>query len=146
MKTRHNFENDQKDVSVKPINKSLNPMIAGILLIIAGIFSLLLFSLLVTIDESAIEEMIEKSVLFREATSGSTLEELRNTYSTCGIVGCIISVFMLLGGILALKRKMWGIAIVAGLLGIFSVILLIIPGILSIVATILIAMSKQEFQ
>lgn len=62
----------------------------------------------------------------------------------CGAIGIILSLFALLGGIMSLLRKNWALALVGGILGLFT-IGFIIGSVLSLVALILIAVSKKEY-
>lgn len=62
----------------------------------------------------------------------------------CGAIGIILSLFALLGGIMSLQRKNWAFALVGGILGLFT-IGFIIGSVLSLVALILIAVSKKEY-
>jgi hypothetical protein len=81
-----------------------------------------------------------------------TQEQLKQGFFICGTVGCIMAVLSILGGVLALKRKIWGLALVASipqsLLGIIvpSLSLLFVSGIMALVGLFLIAFSRREFQ
>lgn len=79
-----------------------------------------------------------------EEEEDRTLEVYAIIYS-CAIIGIILSIFTLLGGISALKRKHFGLAAVGAVLGFISPFF-IIGTILSVVALILLAMSKDEFK
>jgi hypothetical protein len=57
-----------------------------------------------------------------------------------GLICTILPVITLVGGIMALKRRMWGLALVGGILGLFST-----GFIFSLIGLILVAMSKNEF-
>ena len=96
-------------------NKSSMPMIAGILLIIAGVLALLSWISVITMDVS----MIDMSVL-QELDPTITLEQVQELLVICGTIGCILAVIPILGGILALKRKLWGIALAGGVVGLFT--------------------------
>jgi hypothetical protein len=62
----------------------------------------------------------------------------------CGGIGIIFSIFPLIGGIFAIQRKMWGLGVAGGVLGIFS-LGFIIGSILALIGLILIAVSRREF-
>ncbi|MEE8564982.1 MAG: hypothetical protein V3S79_01205, partial [Candidatus Thermoplasmatota archaeon] len=51
-----------------------------------------------------------------------------------------------LGGIISIKRKMWGFTIVMSIIGLFTIGPFLLSSILSLIALILIALSKKEFQ
>ena len=62
-----------------------------------------------------------------------------------GIIGCIISIFPVFAGILAIKRKQWPLIVIGCVICLFIFIPLIIPGILASIGLILIFISKKEF-
>jgi hypothetical protein len=66
--------------------------------------------------------------------------------STCAIVGCIIAVFPILGGILSIKRKMWGFVLASGIIGLLTIVPSVVSGILSLVAIVMVVISRKEFQ
>ncbi len=62
-------------------------------------------------------------------------------------VGLVVlfCIFAIVGGILALRRRMWGLALVGGILGLFTLGPFFISSILALVGLILVAISKEEF-
>jgi len=125
----------------QPSNKSSMPMIAGILLIIAGVLALLSWISVITMDVS----MIDMSVL-QELDPTITLEQIQELLVICGTIGCILAIFSILGGILALKRKLWGIALAGGIVGLFTIGPIFISSILALISIILVIISRKEFQ
>jgi hypothetical protein len=75
-----------------------------------------------------------------------TVEQLQSFLTICGIIGCIVSVFTLTGGIVALKRKAWGLAIVGSILGLFTIGPALLGSILSLIGLIFLVMSRKDFQ
>jgi len=73
-------------------------------------------------------------------------EKVKDFYTICGTIGCILSVFPILGGIVTLKRKMRGLALVGGLIGLFMIGPLFASSILSLIGLIFVGLSKEEFQ
>jgi len=69
---------------------------------------------------------------------------LESILYVCGALIAIFSIFAILGGIMALQRKMWALALVGSILGIFSWGYFI-SSILCLIGMILIAVSKNEF-
>jgi hypothetical protein len=132
------------DAPAPPSKKSSIPTIAGVLLLVAGILALLLWISAITIDVSTMESMVDISQL-QKLDPTITPEKIKEFFTICGTVGIILSVFTVLGGILAVKRKLWGIALTCGILGLYGLII-IFPGILSLIGLILIAISRKEFQ
>lgn len=123
----------------QPITPSSLSLIAGILLIIAGLIGLFTWTSALAFDSSMLEAVLPPD-------AGITIEQLQSILTTCGIIGCILSVFTLTGGIVALKRKAWGLAIVGGILGLFTIGPLFMGSIISLVGLILVALTRKDFQ
>jgi len=118
-------------------NNSYKPMIAGILLLIAGLLGIYTWisASFFNIDPTIIEQ------------SGVeiTIEQIEAILGVCTIIGIILSIFPILGGILSIKRKMWGFCIVMSIIGLFTIGPFLISSIISLIGLILIALSKNEF-
>jgi hypothetical protein len=56
----------------------------------------------------------------------------------CGIILLLLGIVSLLGGILAMVRKAWGVALLAGILT--------LPSLLGLIGLILVAISRDEFK
>lgn len=132
---------------LEPTKKTIKPTLAGILLIVIAIFTIIISATLVTIDESTVEEIIEGNPQIQKLMSDTNLknQDLMNIYSTCGTIGIVISIFIILSGVLALKRRLWGIALVGAIIGIATFLISIISGILAIIPLILLIISRKEF-
>jgi len=132
-----------------PFQRSLNilskPFIAGILLIIAGVVAILFWIQFFSLDATTLESVIDIQQ-FKEIDPTITPEKLLGFLSTCAVIGCILAIFPILGGLLALKRKMWGVSLACSIIGLFTLGLLFISSGLSLIALILLIISKQEFQ
>lgn len=63
----------------------------------------------------------------------------------CGGIGVVFGTFAIVGGVLALQRRMWALALTGSILGIFSGAFLGIGSVLCFVAMILLAISSEEF-
>jgi len=127
-----------------PSKKNQYPKIAGILLIIAGILSLIFWLQFYSIDVSYIEEsgILSQS---QKLDPDITAEELVSVLKTCATIIIIISIFPLLGGILSIKRKLFGIALACSVIGIFSLGILFLSSVFSGIALILLIVSRKEF-
>jgi len=121
------------------------PLIAGILLIIAGAFSIIIWIPILAVDTTMIEQVVDITQ-FQQIDPSITIENVKEFFNICATVGIIISIFTILGGILSIKRKQWGIALSLSIIGLYGFFPLIIGGILSFIALILIALSRKEFQ
>jgi hypothetical protein len=125
----------------QPLNRSSMPMVAGILLIISGVLALLSWVSVITTAVS----IIDISML-QEMDLTITLEQAQEMLVICGTIGCILAIFVILGGVLALKRKLWGMALAGGILGLFTIGPLFISSILALISIILVIISRKEFQ
>ena len=128
----------------EPVEKLSNnrPMlhIAGLLLIIAGALAIITWISVIATDVAVIDIS-----LFQRIDSSITAEKVKDFYVTCGTIGCILSAFPILGGIVALKRKMRSLALIGSLVGLFLIGPVFISSILSAIGLILIVKSKKEF-
>ncbi|KYK21575.1 hypothetical protein AYK25_08030 [Thermoplasmatales archaeon SM1-50] len=132
----NDYVSDQKKGQQKP---SSMPLIAGIFLIIAGLLGLFTWSSAIALESSMIESVLP-------ADAPITAEQLQSFLTTCGIIGCILSVFTLTGGIVAVKRKAWGLAVVGGILGLFTIGPFLFGSIISLVGLIFVIISRKDFQ
>lgn len=141
------IENPSNDINVsQSSNKSSIPLIAGILLIVAGVFSLISFiTSYLVLDLTTIESM-GFITQFQQIYPDMTPEQVLGIVKTCTIVFLIIAIFPILGGILALKKKMWGIALACSIIGLFSIGILFTSSVISLIAMILLIISRNEFQ
>jgi hypothetical protein len=143
---------EQDALFQQPIIKTSKPTIAGILLIIAAIIALLFFVQIVMVNDSTIQSVYNSTQSQITQNVNMTQEQLKQGFVICGTVGCIMAVLSILGGILSLKRKIWGLALVVSipqsLLGIIvpSFSLLFVSGVMALVGLLLIAFSRREFQ
>jgi hypothetical protein len=128
-----------------PSNRSSIPMIAGIILLIAGVFSIFFWIQIFTLDVTTLESVIDISQ-FKQIDPSITPEKIIAFLDTCAIIGCIIAVFPILGALFALKRKLWGIALTCSIIGLFSLGILFTSSGLSFIAMILLIISRKEFQ
>jgi len=125
-----------KTDSINSKKQSSNkPLIAGILLIIASIIAILNYSYILFIfdDLSSIYSVIPNA------------SDVSNILFVCFIIGIIFSILALLGGIISIKRKTWSLALTGSIFGLLTVGPLFISSVLSLVALILIAISKDDF-
>ena len=134
------------DQTQQPIHPSSKPLIAGIFLIIAGLLGILFWSIILAFDPS----MLDPSTIVLPPDSPFSIEQLQSMFQsillTCGIIGCALSIFTLVGGIVAVQRKAWGLAIVGGILGLFTIGPFFLGSIMSLIGLILVAISRKDFQ
>ena len=121
--------------------KDSKPLIAGVLLIIAGLMSILTWIAVFSIDYS----MIDLSILETQNMTITT-EQLQSIMSICATIGIILSIFPLLGGILSIQKKLWGGALAGSIIGLFTAGPIFLSSILSLISLILLIISRDQFQ
>ncbi len=108
--------------------KTMKPMIAGILLVLAGIMAIAAWAIIFT----------SPAAFFLAAF-------LPGLVVICGAIAFILSILTLLGGVMALRRRMWGLALLGSILGLFTIGFFGLSSLLSLIALIVLAMSRSEF-
>ena len=139
------LENNSNKTFLEKKDRSLFVIISAVLLIIAGVLALLSYIQILIIDVNTIESLIDIAQ-FQDQNVNLTSAQIKEFLNTCAIIGCIISVFPILSGILSFKKKLWGIALAGALIGLFSFGPMFISSILCLISAILLFLSKQEFQ
>ncbi len=110
-----------------PKPRSKAPIVGGILVLISGIVSVL--------DGIHIIATHSEDPIFGDIAM------------TCGTMMLIFGVIALLGGIIAIQRKNWGIALVGGVFALLSLAgPFLMSSILGLIGLILIATSKNDFE
>ena len=115
------------------------PLIAGILLIIAGLLGIYIWISAPFFDSSVIEESL------RQSGADISIEQFESILNTCTTIGLIISIFPILGGIFSIQRKNWSFCIVLAIIGLFTIGPFFISSLLSLIGLILIIISKNQF-
>ena len=129
----------------QPSNKNSYPLIAGIMLIIAGILGIINWIQTFTLDVTTLGSLFDINQI-QEIYPQITYEQILGFLQTCAIIGIIISVFPILGGLLAIKKKLYYIAVTGSIIGLFSIGIMLTSSLLSLIALILLIISKKEFQ
>ncbi|MCJ7571007.1 MAG: hypothetical protein MUO82_03910 [Candidatus Thermoplasmatota archaeon] len=139
------LENDlQLNPYAKENKTSPKIIIAGVLLIIAGVLSIIMLIFLNATLSSNPGQFINISQ-FTEIDPNITLDDVIGLMNICLSIAMVISIFPILGGILCFRKKLWGICLTCAIIGIFTIWPLIIPGILSVIAVVLLYLSRKEF-
>jgi len=84
-------------------------------------------------DEDEIEDDIDEDFI-------------ETVVNVCGAIILISGLFLLIGGIFAIKRIHWGVALLGAILGVFTIGPWFLGTVLSLVALVLIFLSKEEFK
>jgi hypothetical protein len=135
METRK--EGDQLKDSSQPESKTWKPIVAGILCIAAGAMGLIAITFLITFGATfgaEIAREVLKSMGFWHSGVPLTIIGL------ISIPLIIINAIAIIGGIYALQRKTWGLAL-AG-----SICAIVPAQILGIIAVVFTVVSKKEFK
>ena len=143
------YKNKMDEQVQQTMNKISKTIIAGILLIIAGTLSVIMWMGLAAMDISIIETTIIPEFESISSEYGSmtfSAESMKDLFVICGTIGFFLSVFTILGGIISIKRQMWGVALAGSILGIFTIGPLFASSVLSLIGLILIVTSKSEFK
>jgi len=126
-------------------NKSILPTIIGFLLIIAGAVALMNWLSVFSLDINNLSSYYNISQL-QQVYPNITEEQFLGFIKTCATIGLVISIFPILGGVLALKRKMWGISVACSIIGLLSIGIFFTSSLFSFIAIIILFISKKEFQ
>jgi len=117
----------------------MKPVIAGVVLVLAGLLGLLTWASALAVNTSMLQSILPEN-------SPITAEQLQSLLLVCGIIGSILSVIALAGGIVALRKKGWGLAMIGSVLGLFTIGPYFLASILSFIGLILLVLSRKEFQ
>ena len=139
-------EMDNLQYPVQPIpQKSILPTIVGFLLIIAGFVAIMNWLSVFLLDINSLGSYYDLTQL-QQVYPNITNEQFLGFLKTCAVIGLIISIFQILGGVLSIKRKMWGISVACSIIGLFSIGILFTSSLLSFIAIVILFISKKEFQ
>jgi len=119
-------------------NPSMMPVLAGILLILTGLLGLLTWVSAISVDTSMIQDILPSN-------SPITAEQLQSFLLVCGIIGSILSIIALAGGIVALRRKGWGLAMIGSVRGLFTIGPYFLASILALIGLIILVISRKDF-
>jgi len=119
-------------------------VVAGVLLILSGVINVIFWIPFFFIDTTTLNTMINITQ-FKQINPDITIEQIHGFFTVCATIGVIITVFPILGGVFSLKRKMWGLCLACSVIGVFTFIPSVIAGILSLIAMVLLLISKKEF-
>ena len=153
-KTRFDSNIDEKkplkSVNIEPLSQQPSsrfsmPTVAGFILIIAGLLAIFNWIQIFLLDITTIESFIDINQI-KEFYPSITYEQLLGFFHTCAIIGIVISIFPILGGLLAIQRKFYYIAIIGSIIGLFSIGILFSSSFFSLIGLILLIISRQKFQ
>lgn len=112
-----------------PPQKTLTPIAAGILLLIGGVLALINGALIAAAG----------------AEASSIVPGIEEMLFACAALEIVFSILTVVGGICAVQRKVWGLALVGSIFGMLSIGPLFLSSIFGLIGLILVAVTKQEF-
>lgn len=119
----------------KKVEKTWKPMIGGVLALIAGIIGCI-GGLVIAVFGGVAGGIL--SVIGLGGLGGIVV--------AVGVIVLILGVIAIVGGVHALKRKSWGLALAGSICAVFCPGPFAIPTILGILAIIFVAIGKGEFR
>lgn len=125
-------------VASVPRQSTVMSLIGGVLVVISGLLGIILGLILAVLSSSITDLM---GGMYGE----DVLSAVEGILVTCGVIWFIIGLVALIGGVFAIRRKKWGIAIVGGVFALFTIGPYFLGSILGLIGLILIAISKDEF-
>ena len=114
-----------------PKPHTMLPIAGGALLLVAGILSIADWAMILLNPD------LMAFLAFIPGATGIVL--------ICGAIGIIFCLLAIIGGIMAILRKMWALALVGSILGLLTIGPFFMGSLLSLIALILIAISRHEF-
>jgi hypothetical protein len=139
-------EKDDLKYSFKPAsNKSILLTIIGFLLIIAGALAIINWLSFFLLDITTLGTYYDITQI-QQIYPNVTPEQFLGFLKTCAAIGLIISIFPILGGLLTIKRKIWGISVACSIIGLLSIGILFTSSLISFIAIIILFISKKEFK
>lgn len=111
-----------------PRQPSSTPLAAGILILIGGVLAL-----------------IDGAYMAAIGAAASFLPGVGDIIMMCAAIMIIFAILAIVGGICALQRKVWGLALVGAIFCMISIGPMFISSILGLIGLILVAISKDDF-
>jgi hypothetical protein len=142
----NDFSNPNSEQDNLQYSRSNNSMlkIAGILLILAGIIIIIHWVYIMMSPDFT--DILMNTGEYNNMNI--TSKDLVTVFNFCGALGIGLSLFTIIGGIVALQRRMFWLALIGGIVGIFAIspLFFFIPNIVSLVGTLLVFRARKEFQ
>jgi hypothetical protein len=122
-----------------PKPRSSKPVIAGVLIIIAGLAALAMGLFYMVLDVGTIED--SGVALPPEVT----IEDIQSVLVVCGAVLIVFAAIAIVGGYFAIQRKHFFISVAGAVFGLLGIGFLL-GALLALIGLILVAISRQEFE
>lgn len=125
--------------------ETIKPVLAGVLLIVVALMGIVLAIVVLGYVDMGLGFMDEYFAEDPTGTATGVADMVQNIVTVCAIIFIIFALLALLGGIMAFTRKSWGFAMVGAIFGLFTIGPWGLGFVLSLVALILLIISKDEF-
>jgi hypothetical protein len=138
-----NLTSEQDNLRYSRSNDSMRK-IAGILLIITGII-IIIHWVYILMSPDFIDVLMNTGAY---NTMNITSTDLAAVFNFCGALGIGLSLFTIIGGIVAIQGRMFWFALIGGIIGIFAIspLFFFIPNIVSLLGTLLVFRARKDFQ
>jgi hypothetical protein len=141
------IQKDLMNINNKPDDNNekytIFPIIAGILLVFTGLISIIGWFLFLNMDVSLLGDLLKQ---IQETVPSYTIDDLKNFISVCSSIGIVVSIFPILGGILSIKKKLWGISLTSSIFGFVVIIPFIFLIFIPLISMILLIISRRYFK
>ncbi len=134
----HDYRMAQPGQAAPQKERSILPVIGGVLIIIAGLAALGMGVAFMALDAQDIEDWVDPAEL------DMSLSDLDDILFTCGAIVIVFGVIAVLGGVFAIVRKHFALAVVGG---IFSILGLgfAVGAVVGLIGLILVAVGRRSF-
>ena len=134
----HDYRMAQPGPAAPQKERSILPVIGGVLILIAGLAALGMGVAFMAFDAQDIEDWVDLDEL------DVSLSELDDILFTCGAVVMVFGVIGVLGGVFAIVRKHFSLAVVGG---IFSILGLgfVVGAVVGLIGLILVFVGRSSF-
>jgi hypothetical protein len=136
--------NNENEIFPQDTKISSTLKIAGILLLLVGVL-IIVHWVYITATPDFIDTLMSTGVY---DNMNITKADLEAVFNFCGILAAGLSIFTIIGGIVALQRRLFWFAVIGGILGIFAIapLFFFLPNILSLLGVILVIRCRREFR
>lgn len=117
--------------------KSLKPVIAGVLILVAGLLAIGWGAMYLVLD---LNELRDTTTL----PEGVTWEDMQGIMDVCGIVFTVAGLIAVLGGAFGIMRKHFALVLIGGICGLIG-LGFFLGSVLALIGLILAALSRSEF-
>ncbi len=129
-------------MAAPPKPKSAIPVIGGVLMLLVGVIGLV-EGLIVILFAVGVFGSLMGLIPIDIVGMGGIVETL---LIIVGLIPVILGVFAILGGVSAIGRKSFGLAVFGGICAMFILGPIFIPNILGFISLILVAVAHEEFK